>query len=1344
MNKNKKISLIGLAMALMLVCNLLLPPQFSFATDASPTVTLGENSGTTAGDASATQPSVSPTQTTPVQPPATNDTTNTATGGTQANNSQDPPAMAVNLQNTGTNAAGKTWEGTEAWNAISISDVRTQNGDQIYAGEYINLLFDFTIKTAPTNTSPVTKDDTIILELSSDFKAQGARAEKDIEINNKKIGTALFETKNDKLYVTITFEKSANFDGSDLNGTITAYLAYKNDKLDNRIDANFDKHTLTVFPARIPVYTLNKEGTITKNGTILWTITAGATLNGKPYSLQGTKIVDNLKKVGAFVESSFMVDDQKAQNFSRSGNTLTYQFGNVTQQKISFETKFNEYYAPNTSVISKNNSAILQKNVGEEITTAETTVNFNPINWITKLGRKIDNKNEIEWTITINEPKANLTDVIISDILSTGQSVQSAKFKENGQPERDILSLIQSKPSEIKLGNISDVATITIVTSYTTPSNYSNTATLKSKEITDPRIKATAVVPMSGVGISKELIPKYPDRKLKHPKSISPFDADLITSTLEWKISVDNSTDDNHVIYELLVYDEKSWNQLSDTVKNSFNLPEKIKESFGLKYYTESPQNFINKREIIHGGKTIAELLSIRVGDIPLDAENQKIFSYKTKVLDRDAVFSMYGKTMINIAHLYNGNNLLSLAEARGIFQNSQILKTALEPTTSTATNLDLNQNFGNVKNYNFENREIFYRLSINSAKADFTQYENKDGKLPPIVISDEFPKELELVNFEDTNTPYKIFRSTESISGTEYSNLINDYKDKLSELLVTDLTTEKISVNTSEDSKVKFTFEELNKPYVIVIRMRLKESVYLDYVAKAKASDTIIEPQKDKALRNRIANNLRFNYENTIKDNGFSRGLATEFQAPVLTKASDAKNDVVQWVVNYQPYLLAATQENVKLVDTIPEGIDLQMDENGKPIIEIEEQTMGESYAYKNPKKLTLEEANAPIVNYNPDNRQLSIEISDKAKAYRISYFTPYSAKAQELSGNTGVRISNTIQLLHGEEVYRSQSASHEIKAGFSISAWLSKIGGVQITKVDADEPTKKLRGAIFGLYQGNLEIKQGATNEKGELIFAPLAVGEYTLREITSPNGYDKSEVSYTISVTQNGKDKQTVVTKTGESNPVENKPLIQISNKKTTTTPPPTGGGANQGSGNTPKDPPTPPSTPPSTSGSGGGTPNNSSNVRPNPSTPTENKDKNPTNPEQKPAEKPNPTPEPAPIPVNTNPKPGTNLNNNNSNPSSVRPSGTSSGRRRIIGYTPEGEPIYDDATPFDNREKEDQAKKSKQNKNNPGRIGSAPKTGTGQISLSSIGMASGSFAILIVALRERFLSKKRINK
>lgn len=476
--------------------------------------------------------------------------------------------------------------------------------------------------------------------------------------------------------------------------------------------------------------------------------------------------------------------------------------------------------------------------------------------------------------------------------------------------------------------------------------------------------------------------------------------------------------------------------------------------------------------------------------------------------------------------------------------------------------------------------------------------------------------------------------------------------------------------------------------------------------------------------------------------------------------KHVEAIDGMLRWKIVYKPYLLASA-DSVSITDIIPTGVQLPLGEGGQPMIstdpkeadkskiKIQSYTIKtESHYYKY--ELDSSASNTLDVKYSSENEQgkLTFTPQDRSKGYIIEYFTPYSADAR-----AGMTITNEAKLWVNNDStsYRSSSASHTIEAGFSISAWLSQIGGVQITKVDADEPSKKLSGAVFVLKdKQNHIVKKGATNEKGELVFAPLGIGEYTLEEETAPNGYTKSADVYRVIVSKNeqGTGKKTVVKKVENNTETAlSEPLIEVGNKKI----PPSGGGTNQGGGNVPKDPQTPPSTPPSTGGSGGGTPNNQSSVRPDPSTPAKNKDKDPTEPgkkseDKKTEEKPDPTPEPAPIPVNTDPNPS-NENppqNPNSNSSIGSPSGSGSGGRRIIGYTPTGEPIYDDATPFGNREKVEQAQKSKQGKNDPSRIASAPKTGVGQISLSSMGLAWGSFISLIIALCDRSLSKKRINK
>ncbi|MFA9381846.1 MAG: collagen binding domain-containing protein, partial [Acetanaerobacterium sp.] len=68
---------------------------------------------------------------------------------------------------------------------------------------------------------------------------------------------------------------------------------------------------------------------------------------------------------------------------------------------------------------------------------------------------------------------------------------------------------------------------------------------------------------------------------------------------------------------------------------------------------------------------------------------------------------------------------------------------------------------------------------------------------------------------------------------------------------------------------------------------------------------------------------------------------------------------------------------------------------------------------------------------------------------------------------------------------------------------------GQVRLSKVDADNPSVPLQGAVFELYnnRGGV-VDSGTTDENGEILFEDLQFRNYVLKEISAPNGYLRGE--------------------------------------------------------------------------------------------------------------------------------------------------------------------------------------------------------------------------------------------
>ena len=75
--------------------------------------------------------------------------------------------------------------------------------------------------------------------------------------------------------------------------------------------------------------------------------------------------------------------------------------------------------------------------------------------------------------------------------------------------------------------------------------------------------------------------------------------------------------------------------------------------------------------------------------------------------------------------------------------------------------------------------------------------------------------------------------------------------------------------------------------------------------------------------------------------------------------------------------------------------------------------------------------------------------------------------------------------------------------------------LGEIKLHKVDYKDHTG-VKDAVYGLYSldGNL-IEEATTNADGIAIFKHIALGEYTIKELVSPNGYILDETSYDVAI-------------------------------------------------------------------------------------------------------------------------------------------------------------------------------------------------------------------------------------
>ncbi|WP_242268069.1 collagen binding domain-containing protein, partial [Bacillus cereus group sp. BfR-BA-01352] len=75
---------------------------------------------------------------------------------------------------------------------------------------------------------------------------------------------------------------------------------------------------------------------------------------------------------------------------------------------------------------------------------------------------------------------------------------------------------------------------------------------------------------------------------------------------------------------------------------------------------------------------------------------------------------------------------------------------------------------------------------------------------------------------------------------------------------------------------------------------------------------------------------------------------------------------------------------------------------------------------------------------------------------------------------------------------------------------------GQLEITKVDANDTNKKLAGAVFEIWKDGTKIDILTSDENGKATSKELDPGDYILKEVQAPEGYELSdkEIEFTIS--------------------------------------------------------------------------------------------------------------------------------------------------------------------------------------------------------------------------------------
>ncbi len=285
----------------------------------------------------------------------------------------------------------------------------------------------------------------------------------------------------------------------------------------------------------------------------------------------------------------------------------------------------------------------------------------------------------------------------------------------------------------------------------------------------------------------------------------------------------------------------------------------------------------------------------------------------------------------------------------------------------------------------------------------------------------------------------------------------------------------------------VKITFEEIQETLTIHLKTRFTDldSLYSNDVVKVRnrATLTSAETPADQPIEDEDEQQVSLS---VVKKSGV-----------------DTKNNKVRWTVIVNENLLNLPQP--VLTDNLIEALVLDPDSVKLYRLKI-----------VNDKAVTQNLSGATLItgdelkvllktSYDPISRQCVFAFQqDIADAYALVFTT-------DVIAGKNVSITNSIQMDGIKVEQEDAAAAIAFKWNNSFGNINNTFGSLLIEKRDSSAPDKVLAGAAFTLQKQNSQVSYtGVTDDAGQVAFAKLRPGIYTLTETQAPEGYylDRTE--------------------------------------------------------------------------------------------------------------------------------------------------------------------------------------------------------------------------------------------
>ena len=975
-----------------------------------------------------------------------------------------------------------------------------------------------------------------------------------------KIGIATFKEENGKVVVDFKFEGDTIYNGERhaVEAEVAANFALDENAVTqkpngDRTIAILGKSYDLVKPSSS--VKVKKTGVVNVNNpSVTWTVVV--TRNGG--SLDGYKFSDDLKNVGEYKSGTLKVNGNAVSGdvYNAASKLLSYTFpatGAVTAT-LTFDTKLTEEEFRKTV---KDNKAIV--NNEQNVYAGSDTYRLNwDGNWGKKTAKfyngvqyeKRTDGYHIVWEVEFNHNSYTLNDVRMTDTLKKDKL-------ENYQ-----LKFVSAK-LEKKVGNSWE-----FVKNLPDPSTTQNAYQIGN---IDYPVRVSIDTIAEGINGNNDIVGRVDfdnyavmhwgtDAKLGFYHSLKVGEGALITKVAkrdngstdfdqQWDIEVKKSNlfDNRTFAYDAFIFDpdvniEKIRNgsiglaikddngtevntQSSVEVRKLIPDQSRFNKLLDNGFTSVTPANLSHKTYKIYRkdtNKYIGDLVEVWGFDKTIDNK----FSIKSRLIT-PLLLTKYSEASYNKAYLVHDNKIIDNAPYWVAFRSRMLEKQAL--TVDTAKKLAANNYDYNIVNenvydtsakkaldnketaYNRADRSIIYRISVNAANIhDISEY------IGDTVIKDSLPDGWEFVEIKDSKK-YLVYEG-ESFSGNVYA-LEGAVKAVKAYAEPADFT----AAVSGRDAK--FTFEKLNKPYVILL--------------KAKMTN----PAKFANLVGTIPNTAYL----TIKGNSIGNTQNVIYDEGSLDKILDSTNinkQFLTWTIEYKPYTFESS-EDAYLEDKLGNGLEIRRNkDDGSLSFSNDNYKMfvghvGSDGKFVKDGELSLEDLKRNL-SYNKTDRILKIKLPDKEKAYQLIYITDVYKQS------VGVRVNNTVTLKQGNKTtHVVKPKEYVIGSGYAGGS-SQKFVQFVLHKTNEDG-TKNFKDVKFKLTypEGREDIL--TTGADGKVKSEKLNYNKvYKLQEIEAPTGYEKDNTVYQIKMNQLTTGFETVILNPSSNVKVENDEIV-FKNKK-----------------------------------------------------------------------------------------------------------------------------------------------------------------------------------------------------